>query len=315
MAHSLPVGWPEVKVRIGFGLGTQGLSDPDRRFGELVDGLERCGFDSLWLSERVTGPAPDPLVGLAFAAGRTQRLKFGTSVLVVPGRNPALLAKELASLDVLSGGRMLPAFGLGAPNLREFGVSGPFGVARGERAAWFDEAVPLIRQFWSGEPVTWSGERFTYEGVRVLPRPVQDPFDVWLGGLAPSELRRVGRLGDGWLPSFCTPADAAAGRVVVEAAAEEAGRAIDPEHWGALVVYAADGAEVPARLVEAASVRRPEVDPAELFPVGHGAVAAHLDRFIEVGFSKFVLVPAFEPASWDAELEALAGIVLPLQQR
>jgi probable F420-dependent oxidoreductase len=312
MAHSLPVGSTEMKVRIGYGLGTQGLSGDSARLGgrfaELVDALERCRFDSLWLSERVGGPAPDPLIGLAVAAGRTERLKFGTSVLVVPGRNPALLAKELASLDVLSGGRMLPAVGLGVASPVE---QQAFGVARGERAAWFDEAVPLLRAFWSGEPVVWSGPRFSYDGLRVLPTPVQRPFDVWLGGQAPSELRRVGRLGDGWLPSFVRPVDVVTGRSAVEAAATEAGRAIDPEHWGALIAYARTA--LPARLAEAVAARRPGVDPAELFPVGLDAVRAHLERFIEVGFSKFVLVPAEEPASWDEELESVAEAVLPLQ--
>src|SRR5687768_6213050 len=104
-----------VKVRIGFGLGTRTLINDGERLGALVDGLERLRFDSLWLSERLTAEAPDPIVAMAFAAARTARLKFGTSVLVLPGRNPVVLAKELASLDRLSGGRLLPAVGLGAP--------------------------------------------------------------------------------------------------------------------------------------------------------------------------------------------------------
>lgn len=297
-----------MKVRIGFGLGVQGLDDPGRRFAELVDALESLGFDSLWLSERLSGAAPDPLVGLAVAAGRTTRLKLGTSVLVVPGRNPAVLAKELASLDVLSGGRMLPAFGLGAVNPVEQQL---FGVARGDRAAWFDEAVPLIRRFWSGESVTHEGALFAYDGVRVLPTPVQSPFDVWLGGLAPSELRRVGRLGDGWLPSFVSPSDVVAGRALVEEAAAACGRAIDPEHWGVLLIYARE--ELSGRLVEAVKQRRPDASPEDLFPVGHKAVAERVEEFTSVGFSKFVLVPTDEPESWQAELASLAETVLPLQ--
>jgi len=297
-----------VKVRIGYGLGVQGLDDPGQRFFELVDALERCRFDSLWLSERVSGGAPDPLIGLAVAAGRTSRLKLGTSVLVVPGRNPAVLAKELASLDVLSGGRMLPAVGLGAVNPVE---QQAFGVARGERAAWFDEAVPLLRRFWTGEPVTHAGARFSYDGVRVLPTPVQSPFDVWMGGLAPAELRRVGRLGDGWLPSFVGPDDVVAGRAAIEAEASACGRAIDPEHWGVLVIYARS--ELSGRLVEAVKLRRPDKSAEELFPVGHAAVRESIERFCEVGFSKFVLVPTDEPPSWEAEVETLAETVLPLQ--
>ena len=81
------------KIRIGFGLGTRTLTNDADTFGAFVDVLERLRFDSLWLSERLTGDAPDPLVALAYAAGRTKKLKLGTSVLVVPGRNPVVLAK------------------------------------------------------------------------------------------------------------------------------------------------------------------------------------------------------------------------------
>jgi probable F420-dependent oxidoreductase len=296
-----------MKIRVGYGLGTATASDAGRLLA-LADGLEKRGFDSLWLSERVTGPAPDPLVGLAVVAGRTRRLKLGTSVLVVPGRNPVLLAKALASLDVLSGGRLLPAVGLGVADPAE---QQAFGVDRGERAAWFDEVVPLLRRLWTGEPVDHHGPRFHLDGLRVLPTPVQAPLEVWLGGLAPSELRRVGRLGDGWLPSFCTPDDVAAGRPVVEAAAAEAGRSIDPEHWGALVPYLGDGAGgLPDRLAAALARRRPGVDPADLVPCGLAAVSKTLERFVDVGFSKFVLVPAVEPPDWDAELDAVASLLV-----
>src|SRR4051794_41506154 len=109
--------------------------------------MERLHFDSLWVSERIGGESPDPVVAMAFAAGRTTRLKFGTAVMVLPGRNPVLVAKELASLDRLSGGRLLPAFGLGVADAHE---QQAFGVARNERAAWFDEALPLIRRVWVG---------------------------------------------------------------------------------------------------------------------------------------------------------------------
>jgi probable F420-dependent oxidoreductase len=204
-----------VKVRIGFGLGTRTALDAEP-FAELVDTLEALRFDSLWLSERITGAAPDPLVGLAVAAGRTRKLKLGTSVMVLPGRNPALVATEWATLDRLSGGRTLPAFGLGIADPAE---QQAFGVERGERAAWFDEALPLIRRFWTEDHVDHDGPRFNFRDMSVRPKPVQSPSDVWLGGIAPSELRRVGRLGDGWLPSFCTADQAAEGRVVVEEAA------------------------------------------------------------------------------------------------
>src|SRR5436305_1277764 len=124
-----------MKVRIGYGLGTAGGHD----LGGLVDSLERFGFDSLWLSEQLTGGAVDPLIGLAFAAGRTTKLKLGMSVLVVPGKNPVALAKQLATPDVLSNGRLLPAVGLGAPNNMEHGA---FGADRGAGPADPADHVP-----------------------------------------------------------------------------------------------------------------------------------------------------------------------------
>jgi probable F420-dependent oxidoreductase len=297
-----------VKIRIGYGLGAQRALGGADRFGELVDGLERLGFDSLWLSERVTGPAPDPIIGLAVAAGRTRRIKLGTSVQVLPGRNPALLAKELASLDVLSGGRLLPAFGLGI-------ASGPeqqaFGVAREERSPWFDEALPLLRRIWTEDSVDHHGPRFSYDGLGVLPKPVQRPLDVWLGGRAPSELRRVGRLGDGWLASFSTPADCEAGRPVIEEAAATAGREIDPEHFGAMVFYAR--AEIPEAVRAAFAARRPDADPVDVVAVGLPAVRKRVEAFVDVGVSKLVLVPIEEPVSWADELGEVAAEVLALQ--
>ena len=99
-----------MKVRVGYGLGNIRPLDGER-LGALAEGMERRGFDSLWLSERISGPAPDPVLGLTYAAARTKKIKLGTSVSVLPGRSPALVAKEWATLDVLSGGRALPPSG------------------------------------------------------------------------------------------------------------------------------------------------------------------------------------------------------------
>ncbi|HKA04979.1 MAG TPA: LLM class flavin-dependent oxidoreductase, partial [Acidimicrobiales bacterium] len=271
----------------------------------------RLRFDSLWLSERIGGDTLDPVVGMTFAAARTTKLKFGMSVMVLPGRNPVVLAKELASLDRLSGGRLLPAFGLGVADVHE---QQAFGVARADRAAWFDEALPLIRRLWLEDTVDHDGERFHYEGVRVLPKPVQKPPDVWLGGIASSELRRVGRLGDGWLPSFVTPADAAAGRAVIEETAAAHHRRIDPEHFGALVPYATG--PVSEVFLAAIARRRPDLDdPMVLVPGGMEALRDRIGEFVAAGFSKFVVLPISEPdpSALPDELASLSDAVLPLQ--
>ena len=300
-----------MKVRIGYGFGVRTQLNDDG-FSTVVDTLERLRFDSLWLSERLSGDAPDPLVAMAFAAGRTTKLKFGMSVMVLPGRNPIVLAKELATLDRLSNGRLLPAFGLGVADPHE---QQAFGVERNERAAWFDESLQVLRQAWTGEPFTHHGARYHYDELRVLPPPKQQHLDVWLGGIAPSELRRVGRLADGWLPSFVTPDDAGRGREAIEATLREHDRTIDDDHYGALIPYAMG--EVPAPLLAGLAKRRPDLaDPGELVPAGWDALLAMIDRFVAVGITKFVVLPIVEPRSpddWVAHLEEAAPILLARQ--
>jgi probable F420-dependent oxidoreductase len=297
-----------MKVRVGYGLGTRSLTNDAARFTAFVDALEGCGFDSLWLSERLTGDCPDPMIGLAVAAGRTKKLKLGTSVQVLPGRNPIDVAKQWASLDRLSNGRALPAFGLGVADPRE---QQAFGVARGDRAKWFNEALPLIRRLWTEDSVDHDGPRFHFAGASVLPKPLQQPPDVWLGGIAPSELRRVGRLGDGWLPSFCTADDVRSGRKTIEDTAAAHGRSIDAEHFGALVAYSSG--PLPDVVAAAVRRRRPDLDPGDVIPDSLAGLRARLEAFVEAGASKFVVIPLAEPGDWEAELEAVAATLKPLE--
>ena len=297
-----------MKVRIGMGLGTQTLAGDAERFPAFVDTLEQRGFDSLWLSERLTGPAPDPLIALALAAGRTRELKLGTSVLVVPGRNPVVLAKELASLDRLSGGRLLPGVGLGAPVPAEHRA---FGVDRSARGSLFDEAIVLMRRLWTEDDVHHDGEHFRVDGVTLRPRPVQQPIDVWLGGTAPSELRRTARFGDGWLPSFTVPAEVEDGWATITKVAAEHDRAIDPEHLGVLVLYTRGA--LPDAIAAVVASRKPDLDPHEVVPRGIDGLRRQLERFVAVGASKFVVVPLADPDDWGAELGELADEILPLE--
>ena len=137
---------------------------------------------------------------------------------------------------------------------------------------------------------------------------------MWLGGIAPSELRRVGRLADGWLPSFVTPADAAAGRDVIEQVAAEHGRAIDDDHYGVLIPYTMD--TVPDVLLARSARRRPDLDdPSTLVPVGWDALSTPIKRFVDVGTTKFVVLPSPSrpTATWDAHLGDAAEALLPLE--
>ena len=300
-----------MKVKIGFGLGTTAASAVDgETFWAIVDACESLGWDSLWFSERASGATFGPLAAMAAVAGRTRRLKFGPSVLVVPGRNPVLLAKELATIDVLSNGRLVTAFGLGVEDPRERAV---FGVDKAEAAGRTEEAVALMRRLWTEDEVTHEGRFFRVRNVRLQPRPAQKPHpDVWFGGFSRAALRRTAELGTGWLPSFVAPEEYRERADTIRALAESAGRVIDDEHYGALIPYVAERARKDAAPILAAiGVRRPESDPSRLVVFdSDGRLAARIEEFIAAGASKFVLVPLVAPPDWREELARLFETVV-----
>lgn len=295
-----------MKVRFGVGLGAD--TAPDALAG-IVDRLEESGVDSVWFSELVATPAVDPFVGMAYALARTRRLKVGTSVAILPGRHPVLVAKQLASLAALAPKRVLPVFGLQSALPAERDI---FVVPAGRRAAVFDESLHLLRSALAGE-TSFDGQYFSVRSVHVQPVPAT-PIDIWLGGSAPSALARIGRFGDGWLGSFLTPDEAAAARLRIEAEATAAGRSIEPDHYG-ISLAVADG-EIPADVLAAARRRRPDVDPAELIAADWPQLHRRLDGYLAAGLSKFVIRPAGPmgaPNARAAFLERFAAELLPRQ--
>jgi probable F420-dependent oxidoreductase len=295
------------KVKCGIGVGTR-VAPPDvAEFGHVVDLLEQHGFDSLWLSDRATTGSLDPVSALAFAAGRTRKLKLGTSTLVVPGRNPVLLARELATVDALSGGRLLPAFGLGTVHP---GEQEAFGVRRNERGGWFDEAVPLMQRLWREDSVTHAGARFTVTGLNLRPKPV-GRMQVWTGGRSDREYDRTGRLAEGWLGSFQTPGEAGEARRAIEQACDRHGRAIDDDHYGMVLLYARDAIADPVRAMVGRV--RPELTADDLIPAGADGLARAAAAYLGDGISKFVFIPTAPPASWEDELAWLAPIVRDIE--
>ena len=293
-----------MKVRIGVAAGPGVATDPDALF-ELVDTLEDLGYDSLWVPDIVTTPTLDPITALAAAAGRRSKLKLGTH-LIVPGRNPVLLARQLASLDRLSNGRLLLMAVIGLRRPEELAAQG---VEAGERTAMLEESLTVMRALWRGEEVTFAGRHVALEGVSLGIRPIQDPLEVWLGGMVPAALRRCGRLGEGWMPGLCTPAEAAAARATIEREAEKAGRHIDAEHFGVNLSFTD---RLDDRVREAIAARRPELAAEELVAIGPEGLGTRIDDFLAVGFSKFVIRPTIEPASWP---EAVTGVAEVLERQ
>lgn len=271
-----------MKIRFGVGLGAD--TAPDQLAG-IVDRLEASGVDSLWFSELVYSPAVDPMVGMAYALARTTRLKVGTSVAVLPGRHPVLVAKQLASLAALAPKRILPAFGLRSAIPAEREV---FVVPDGERAAVFDESLRVLRAALVDDSADYTGKFFTVSGAAVAPRP-SPPLDIWVGGSSPAAYRRIGTLADGWLGSFLTPAEARHGREAIERVAAEVGREIEPDHFG--ISLAVSDGELPAELAAAVRRRRPDLDPGELVAAGWARLHRQLDAYLEAGLTKFVIRP------------------------
>ncbi|HTU96715.1 MAG TPA: LLM class flavin-dependent oxidoreductase [Solirubrobacteraceae bacterium] len=274
---------------------------------QFTEALESSGFDGIWLSDLPVAPTLDPLLALALAAGRTQRLRLGANVVPL-GRNPFLLAKELAQLDQISAGRLLLSFvtGLGQPGERE-----ALGLDGASRGAVLEETLALVRAWWDGKSVTHRSERWSFTELASPGRPVQDPLEVWLGGRGPQALDRVGRVADGWLGAQLTPAETGVARERIVEAAARAGREVDPEHFGLSIAYT--HGEPPAEVLRGVHARRRDIDPRELVPRGADGLRAFVSGCVESGLSKFVVRPAAPVTSWVEEAAWLADAILDLQ--
>ena len=294
-----------MKVRIGVSLAGSHIAGP-AGFAAQVDELEARGIDSLWLSELVYSPLIDPFIGMAYALSRTTSLKVGTGVAVLPGRSPILVAKQLVSLARLAPKRVLPVFGLSPARPAERAA---FPVPKGQRGAVFDESLDLIRRLLREPSVTYKGEFFDVEEASIGELP-QVPLDIWLGGSAPAGLRRIGRYADGWLASFITPEEAADGVVAIAEAAREAGREVDPDHFGISIPVAFE--EPPAALIKAILARRSDVPIDSLIPVGWDAARKLIERYVQAGLSKFVVRSAATTPSGDF-LSGFIAELVPLQ--
>jgi probable F420-dependent oxidoreductase len=292
-----------VKVRIGLG------SVPHEDLGEYVDACEAAGVDSIWLPDFASSDEVDPLIGLAYAAGRTRSLKLGTGVLVLPGRNPMLVAAQLAALVALAPKRILPTFGVRAAGERDRAL---YPVPDGQRAAVFEEALVVLRRLLSEPSVTHHGRFFHLDDARVGPLPPRPP-DLWLGGRAPAGLRRIGRLADGWLGAFVTPAEAEQCRLAIERAAAEADREIEADHYGTNLLVVPPGTADRDAVLARAAQRRPDLDPTLLVADGWAAARTQVRAFVAAGLTKFVVRPAAPVASWRGFVDEFTAELGPEQ--
>jgi probable F420-dependent oxidoreductase len=224
------VGIPTCKEGLSYPLPFADVEDIVR----ICQEAERLGYHSVWGNDHIMAPQYvreeyadpprffEPLVTLAYVAAHTTRIKLGTAVLVVPMREPAFLAKQVATLDHVSGGRVLLGVGVGAyreelekltPRLR--------GADRGEV---FGEGLAALRLLLTERTATFDGKYLEFEGLEVFPKPVQQPFPIYVGGNHPNQIRRAAEHGNGWLTASLPPARVAEGAAKVREAAEAIGR-------------------------------------------------------------------------------------------
>lgn len=242
-------------MRFGFTVPNNfGVEDP-HQVVELGVHAEDLGFDSVWVNHHVINigyveerlgqlPYHDALITLTWLASRTNRVRLGTSVLVMPYLHPMVLAKELATLDQLCGGRLV--VGLGVGSLPE--ESEVLGSDYAGRGSYSNEFIEVMLRLWTEDNASFDGDHFSFTDVITSPKPLQDPHPpIVIGGNRPPALRRVGRLGDGWHPMGLSPNGVADRLTTIRAEAEAVGRGNVP----AMVQVRLDIARVDAEAVEA----------------------------------------------------------------
>jgi probable F420-dependent oxidoreductase len=301
-----------IKIGIGFGHWQHGLPEPEL-LCKYAETAEAVGLDSIWLSDHIVTRNPNLDITCLFAmiAARTKRVKMGPSVLTLPARHPIQVAKTYATLDYISGGRMIMAVGSGG-DMRDLVACG---VPIKERGARLDEGIEILRKLWTQSHVTHHGRFYSFEDVTIEPKPHDGPLDIWIGGKSDAILKRTARLGDGWFPALTSPEEFRRDMAKLIAFGEQYGRKMNPREAGVLLfTYVTEDLER-ARQVMAPFVRALPMSPEEVearFVVGSGPQCVEkIRRFVEAGCSKFVLRPSCPPAEVLSQIDLYSREILP----
>jgi probable F420-dependent oxidoreductase len=280
-----------VSVAIGLGLMDFPFAGA-RDYWRWVDLCEAGGVDSLWQTDRLVSRQPilECMATMAALAGRTRRLRFGMNVVSLALRDPVLLAKQCATIDVLSEGRLLPAFGIGSPLGPEWQALAVDTRTRGKRT---DEALEIIGRLWREDSVNFAGTHYRLEGASISPKPVQPDLPMWIGGGSEAAIRRTARYGTGWQAGGETPADAAKIVAAIKIAVAKEGRSIDGDHYGAsFPFYFGDAGDSAVAAAMVAYGKRTGRDPSRYFAIGdEKAMLERVAEYVSGGIEKFILRP------------------------
>ena len=285
---------------------------------EVVALAERAGLDSLWVGDHIAFAVPimDPLLQLAQAAVLSERLLLGTSVYLLPLRHPVPVAKQVATLDRLCGGRLRFGVGVGGEFPNEYAACG---VPLQERGARLSEGIEVLRKLWRGESVSHAGRFYPFADVRMLPPPVQPGGPpIWCGGRSPAALARAGRIADGWVSYVVTPQMYREALAAIAAAAETAGRAVERFDTAHLLFFRIDESFEAAWDVATEHLSERYASdfrgPAKKYcALGRPAdVAAQIDEFRAAGVRHLILDAVSPAAERHAQIARFASEVLPL---
>jgi probable F420-dependent oxidoreductase len=278
-----------IRIGIGAGLNVPLAVDTYWRWVALC---ESSGIDSVWHSDQLLRPSLEPTIMLTALAVATKRLRFGMNAMVISHRDPLVIAKQCATIDYLSPGRLLPVFGVGDASDPAWEATGRSTKGRGKRA---NEAIDLVRRLLTEDSVTFQGEYFQYREARVEPRPVK-PLPIWIGGSSEAAIRRTAALGDGWLGGLTSSIVASDVIVRIKQGLLETGRRIEEDHYGVVLPFrigTGDDPEV-VRFRNLLAARRGTSDSEFSGAIAAGDTASVIDAFrqyVDAGVAKFVAIP------------------------
>ncbi len=297
-------------VAIGLGL----MDFPFAGAGDYwrwVDMCEAGGIDSIWQTDRLVSKQPilECMTVMAALAGRTKRLRFGMNVVSLALRDPVLLAKQCATVDVLSEGRLLPAFGIGSPLGPEWTALDIDTKTRGRRT---DESLEIIARLWREESVDFEGRHHRLKGASISPKPVQPDLPMWIGGSSDAAIRRTAKYGTGWQGGGETLEDAIRVVAAIKQALPAAGRTIDEDHYGASFPFYFGAPDTTVTKAMDAYAKRTGRDPYKQFAVGDKAtILERIGQYVAGGVQKFILRPVGSGEQVIAQTTLLIDQVLP----
>ena len=292
-------------MKFGFILPNNwGMDDPHDVIGIAVK-AESLGFNSVWVSHHIINAGYvldrlegrsfyDALTTLTYVAAKTERIRLGTSVIVLPWTNPLGLAKSLATLDVLSGGRVDAGIGEGALKAESDALGSDYATRR----AFTDEGINIMRTLWTQEDASYEGQFFQFKDVKFAPKPTQKPqIPIWIGGQSTPAMRRVARYGDGWHPQWMSPTELASRLQDLKVHMDEAGR---------------DVSALPISLrLDFEVLEQPSSDVAEQMVGTPEQLLEAIQGYTEVGVDEIDLqIGSRDPAKFHSNMEKFADKVM-----